>query len=223
MTARRRPGATEPGRARHIPVLLSEVVASLRPVDGGTYIDATFGAGGYTRAILEAAALQCAGARSRSERHPRRVSAARGVRRPAHASRIALLRTRSGGERAGCDTGRRHRARHRRLVDAARPARARLLVPGRRPARHAHVVVGAVRRRHRQRGRRGGSGAHPLHARRGAPLARHRAAHRQGARSKTVPSPPRGRWPSWSRAPSAAAAAIPSIRRRKPSRRCAST
>jgi 16S rRNA (cytosine1402-N4)-methyltransferase len=36
-------------------VLLSEVVASLRPVDGGTYIDATFGAGGYTRAILEAA------------------------------------------------------------------------------------------------------------------------------------------------------------------------
>ena len=57
MTARRRPGGTftEPGRARHIPVLLSEVVASLRPLDGGTYIDATFGAGGYTRAILEAA------------------------------------------------------------------------------------------------------------------------------------------------------------------------
>src|SRR4029079_18357767 len=55
MMVRRRPGATEPGRARHIPVLLSEVVASLRPLDGGTYIDATFGAGGYTRAILEAA------------------------------------------------------------------------------------------------------------------------------------------------------------------------
>ena len=43
MMARRRPGATEPGRARHIPVLLSEVVASLQPLDGGTYIDATFG------------------------------------------------------------------------------------------------------------------------------------------------------------------------------------
>jgi 16S rRNA (cytosine1402-N4)-methyltransferase len=57
MTARGRPGGkfTEPGRARHIPVLLSEVVESLRPVDGGTYIDGTFGAGGYTRAILEAA------------------------------------------------------------------------------------------------------------------------------------------------------------------------
>lgn len=57
MTARGRPGArlTEPGRARHIPVLLAEVIASLRPRDGATYIDATFGAGGYTRAILEAA------------------------------------------------------------------------------------------------------------------------------------------------------------------------
>jgi 16S rRNA (cytosine1402-N4)-methyltransferase len=57
MTARRGPGSgsTDPGRARHIPVLLAEVVASLRPIDGGTYIDATFGAGGYTRAILEAA------------------------------------------------------------------------------------------------------------------------------------------------------------------------
>jgi 16S rRNA (cytosine1402-N4)-methyltransferase len=57
MTARRRPGgkSTEAGRARHIPVLLSEVIASLRPVDGATYIDATFGAGGYSRAILEAA------------------------------------------------------------------------------------------------------------------------------------------------------------------------
>lgn len=57
MTARRRPEgkSTEPGRARHIPVLLSEVVDSLRPVDGTTYIDGTFGAGGYTRAILEAA------------------------------------------------------------------------------------------------------------------------------------------------------------------------
>ena len=57
MTARRRPGGTftEPGRARHIPVLLSEVIASLRPVDGATYIDATFGAGGYTRGLLESA------------------------------------------------------------------------------------------------------------------------------------------------------------------------
>ncbi|MBL8643251.1 MAG: 16S rRNA (cytosine(1402)-N(4))-methyltransferase RsmH [Rhodospirillaceae bacterium] len=39
----------------HIPVLLSEVVAALSPRDGGVYIDGTFGAGGYTKALLEAA------------------------------------------------------------------------------------------------------------------------------------------------------------------------
>lgn len=36
----------------HISVLLSEVVAGLAPKDGGVYIDGTFGAGGYSRAIL---------------------------------------------------------------------------------------------------------------------------------------------------------------------------
>lgn len=39
----------------HIPVMATEVVAALAPKDGGVYVDATFGAGGYTRAILEAA------------------------------------------------------------------------------------------------------------------------------------------------------------------------
>ncbi len=39
----------------HIPVMLDEVLAALTPRDGGLYIDATFGAGGYSRAILEAA------------------------------------------------------------------------------------------------------------------------------------------------------------------------
>lgn len=42
-------------RAPHIPVLLSEVVESLAPKTGNLIIDATFGAGGYSRAILEAA------------------------------------------------------------------------------------------------------------------------------------------------------------------------
>ena len=37
---------------RHVPVLLEEAVAALAPHSGGVYLDATFGAGGYTRALL---------------------------------------------------------------------------------------------------------------------------------------------------------------------------
>ena len=39
----------------HYPVMLTEVLAALSPVDGGVYVDGTFGAGGYSRAILDAA------------------------------------------------------------------------------------------------------------------------------------------------------------------------
>jgi len=41
------------GPARHIPVLARRVVDWLAVRDGGVYLDATFGAGGYTQAILE--------------------------------------------------------------------------------------------------------------------------------------------------------------------------
>lgn len=37
----------------HIPVLGSEAIAHLAPREGGIYVDATFGAGGYSRAILD--------------------------------------------------------------------------------------------------------------------------------------------------------------------------
>ena len=42
-------------RSRHTPVLLTPVLEHLQPTNGATYIDATLGAGGYTRAILNAA------------------------------------------------------------------------------------------------------------------------------------------------------------------------
>lgn len=41
----------------HKPVMLAEVLQFLQPKNGGVYVDGTFGAGGYSTAILEAA--QC--------------------------------------------------------------------------------------------------------------------------------------------------------------------
>ena len=46
---------------RHIPVLSRAAVTLLAPRDGGVYIDATFGAGGYSRAILEVAGTRVIG------------------------------------------------------------------------------------------------------------------------------------------------------------------
>ncbi len=39
----------------HVPVLLREVVDALQPADGERYLDGTFGAGGYTQALLDTA------------------------------------------------------------------------------------------------------------------------------------------------------------------------
>jgi 16S rRNA (cytosine1402-N4)-methyltransferase len=45
-----------PATDRHIPVLLHEVIEAIAPLEGALVVDGTFGAGGYTRAFLEAGA-----------------------------------------------------------------------------------------------------------------------------------------------------------------------
>src|SRR5690349_8523796 len=45
----------------HAPVLLQEAMDALALKDGGVYVDATFGGGGYSRAMLERAACRVLG------------------------------------------------------------------------------------------------------------------------------------------------------------------
>ncbi|HVY18869.1 MAG TPA: 16S rRNA (cytosine(1402)-N(4))-methyltransferase RsmH [Bauldia sp.] len=53
MTGRGTPsGGVAGGLARHVPVLIEEALGFLAPAAGGLFIDGTYGAGGYTNAIL---------------------------------------------------------------------------------------------------------------------------------------------------------------------------
>ena len=61
MSAAPRSPQTQTTDVAHRPVLLSEVVAALSPRAGGIYVDGTFGAGGYSRAMLDAAACSVYG------------------------------------------------------------------------------------------------------------------------------------------------------------------
>jgi len=45
-----------PPSGPHVPVLLAEVLKALQPLEGARIVDGTFGAGGYSRALLEAGA-----------------------------------------------------------------------------------------------------------------------------------------------------------------------
>ena len=42
-----------PEKENHYPVLLNEIISIITPQYGGTFIDCTFGQGGYTKKILE--------------------------------------------------------------------------------------------------------------------------------------------------------------------------
>ncbi|RVC77161.1 16S rRNA (cytosine(1402)-N(4))-methyltransferase, partial [Mesorhizobium sp. M2A.F.Ca.ET.046.02.1.1] len=66
------------GPARHIPVLLAEVLDALAPQAGETIVDGTFGAGGYTSAILDRGASVIA-----IDRDPDAIAAGKALERQA--------------------------------------------------------------------------------------------------------------------------------------------
>ena len=41
------------GKTKHYPVMLNQVLSIISPQHGGTFIDCTFGGGGYSEAILK--------------------------------------------------------------------------------------------------------------------------------------------------------------------------
>jgi 16S rRNA (cytosine1402-N4)-methyltransferase len=84
---------TQPPHAPHIPVMLAEVLAALKPRAGGTYIDCTFGAGGYSRAILEASAPN--GTIIAIDRDPPAIAGGEALMREAQ-GRLHLLEGRMG-------------------------------------------------------------------------------------------------------------------------------
>lgn len=95
MTARRGTPADEavPLRAqRHLPVLLPQVIAALAPEPGQTFIDGTFGAGGYTRGILDAVSDTRVLA---LDRDPTAISAGQDLVQ-AYAGRLTLVEARFG-------------------------------------------------------------------------------------------------------------------------------
>ena len=174
------------GPARHVPVLRDEVMAALALREGGLYLDATFGAGGYSTRSARQAQHPRSRARSRPCRNCWR-SLARGRSAGAALScKGAVWQARPGGAPARAFRLRRRCARHRRVVHANRRPGARLFLPRRRPARYAHGRRGDERRRSCQCRRGDNLGQYFLPFRRGACVAPHRPCHRHGPRHGTL-------------------------------------
>ena len=74
---------------RHVPVLLDTAIACLHPVDGKIIVDATFGAGGYASALLDAASCRVIAI----DRDPRAVRGGRDLERR-HGTRLTIVERR---------------------------------------------------------------------------------------------------------------------------------
>ncbi|MEN9895977.1 MAG: rRNA ((1402)-N(4))-methyltransferase RsmH [Pseudomonadota bacterium] len=79
---------TDSETARHIPVMLSEVLDALQPAPGKLFLDGTFGAGGYTSALLDSGADVIA-----LDRDPNAISAGQALV-AAHAGHLTLIQSR---------------------------------------------------------------------------------------------------------------------------------
>ena len=75
----------------HVPVLLDEAVAALAPHDGALYLDGTFGFGGYSRALLDAASCRVVAI----DRDPAAVQRAQALAQ-AYAGRLTVIAGRFG-------------------------------------------------------------------------------------------------------------------------------
>ena len=98
MTNKRRnkPEADASSAQAHVPVMLDEVLAALAPKDGGIYIDGTFGAGGYSEALLRAARCRVLGI----DRDPESIRRG-GVLTARHSGRLMLVEGCFGDLRGG--------------------------------------------------------------------------------------------------------------------------
>ena len=140
--------------SRHIPVLVAEVLEALRPSEGALIVDATFGAGGYTRALLDRGARVVA-----LDRDPAAIRAGADLV-AASGGRLRLVEARFGEmeriagelgltmvEGIAFDIG----VSSMQFDEAERGFSLSL----RRAARHAHGGFGPHRRRYRARRGRG--------------------------------------------------------------------
>jgi 16S rRNA (cytosine1402-N4)-methyltransferase len=80
--------ASDGGLIRHTPVLLQTMLRVLDPKAGQRFIDATFGAGGYSRGILEAADCEVLAL----DRDPTAIAGGKGLQEE-YAARLRLVQT----------------------------------------------------------------------------------------------------------------------------------